>query len=752
MKHLVLILQIFLTLTCFQLFASPISLEVDPVPIKESPSRIGINLGQWKTWGGEQYGKNLIQLPGFEGEIDRLIVFVTRSNKNSFSDEKHNAYSDGLWNGAKWEIRTGTSQGKKGFVKKSTKSGADGFPQYFSETPLPPLEKDDVIVLTKQTPGDIGRFWNFSKEHKSKISLDPTKSRPESPGSQSLLISPARNEKIAMSYYLDHLGKTAGKLIKIEGPWHFSIWLKAENEKGRITASFRRTNDTPKFFQKQIFPTTEWKKYSIDFIAKDTGNPALLDLKLEGEGAKIWVDDIFLGPVQDDNDTAFREEVIDALKELRPSVIRTKEYLGDTFDNRIAPPFERKYWIHRLRGRDTGSTIFAFSYQEFLDLCEEVNANPWFIIPTTSSNEKYFQFGEFLAEYANTNRFSEVVLEFGNENWNSMFRPQAFSWPHMDEHGLVAQGAFQNIIAGSNGTVSLNTMVNGQHVSPGKSFAYLDSTPNADTLAVAAYFMGSLNKDTPDSEILKKLFQDDPGKLKEAYDGTRERGKSFGIYEVNLHTSQGNAPSNKRDRVVAGAASGAALAKRLLYCLKLGADPIAVFNLAQFDSKAWDISDSVKLWGITRTFGPPMRFRPTGLAMVMLNRVISGDMYDINPIDSSSKTDKLTVAAFKPSDMWTAAIVSENEKPIELEILFPDDGHPMPTTYQILKSATPFETNEIDENVTIAEKTLETDNRTARFSIPAWGFVVLGSTKDTVPDYTQPTLKYGFLTLRKPWD
>lgn len=705
----------------------PLEVDVSDVVLTNA-DRIGINLGRWGSWGAEQLGKNVILNPGFEGEISRIIVFVNRSDVKSFSDDRDQNYLDGMWEGAEWEVRTGNSKGAKGIVTQSLRLGVDGLPQYFSES-VPSLEKGDTIVLTKLSKGDISRYWYVNPVMKKKISFDTDEFRPGSPGSQSLLLSPRKGESTELSYFMDHITKRSGKLIKIEGKWKLSVWLKAKDE-GRFSISLVRLG-SPIMLKEEIIPTNDWQEYTFEFEGKDTGNPDLIELKITAFNAPIWVDDITLEPVQPENHTAFRQEVIESLEMIRPSFLRTLANFGDTFENRTANAFARKYILRRTNGNVNGEGGFDFSYGEILDLCEKVNANPWLVIPTTFSEEDYSKVGEFLHHHAKKNRFSEVIVEFGNENWNYMFRPQAFPSDYIQQHGIIAAKAFDLIKKASEEDVNLRFVVNGQHSWPTLSTKYYDSVSNVDSYSPGAYFMDRLDDNTSDSQALEMLFAGDPGLLEEHMDAIKERGKSGTIYEFNLHTTSGSASEDQRDRAVAGMASGVALGKRALYLMGLGFNPVIAFSLTQYDIKAWEADGYAKLFGVTRDFGPPVRYRPTGLAIAMLNRTIGGDMYGVKPIGQSvSAGEKLTTSTFKTPKMWTAAVVSENSSGQIVALQFPDDGHPIPETYAVLESNSPFDTNETAENVKIVEKNLEVSDRIVKFTVPAWGLAVLGSSDD----------------------
>lgn len=715
----------------------PFSLEQDAA--FNNVDRIGINLGQWTSWGSQQFMRNLLMNPGFEGQIDRLIVIVSQSDNSGFSDEQGWGNTDGVWAGATYEVKTGPSAGSKGTITNSLSSGAGGFPQYLTDSPPPPLSPKDVIVLTKiSSPNPVAQWW-IPAPSKDKVAIDSGEKRPESKGVQSIALAPLPNEPAELDYYVDAIGDRAGKMLLVNGPWQFSVWAKGED--ASLQVIFQRLNGSSPYLNQTIQLTPDWQQYHLDFNANDSGAWELLKLSMvaNSSGGKVWLDDVALGPVQQ-TPSAFREEVITVLKDLRPSFIRELAPLADTYENRVADSSARRSWAFRLAGNDVGELVYSYSLPEFLDLCQIVGANPWLIVPPTFSDKEYEDFGKYLAQMANKNRFPQVIVEFGNENWNWMFRPLGLPYP--EQHGLVANKGFELMAAAAGSNVGLRTVVNGQAVSPWVSNQFLINTPAANTIAIAPYFFYQLNKGATQDKILSDLFLNDGGMMDETYANAKQINKNMAVYEVNLHTTEGDAPGVERDKADVGAASGTALAKRILESLLAGANPVMIYNLSQYDSNAWNIQDFVKLWGITRDFGVSNRLRPQALIMKMLNQVIAGDLYKVKPVNAATgETNDLTIVAFKtPNNGWTAAAVSTHATPLDVALQFPDDTLAVPTTMQILNFSNPMDTNEDSEKVTITAKTPTVTERIVSFTVPARSVAVLGSVPPPVinPNLPQP--------------
>lgn len=695
--------------------------------------RFGLNLGGWNTWGAEEFAHNILFNPGMEGKIDRMLVIVTQSDKEHFSDVKGWGQPDGFWNGAIFEVRTGDHAGFRGTISNSWEAGKDGQPEYLSTDPLPSLKEKDVILLIKKTdPNPLSQWW-LPKAPQTLVLADPTQHRPGSSGVQSAVLAPVKNQNAELINFIDHITDRAGKLILVNGPWRLKFWAKAEGDQPLLQIELRRLNQTPAFISESIEPSTQWQEYVFEFDGHDDGAAEILMLKLSssGQNMKVWIDDAWLGPIQKNNDTAFRQEIVDMIKKMQPSFLRDWQgQLADTMENRIADQYARRVYTGRSAG-NAPNEAYAYSIPDFLNLCEEVGANPWIIAPTVLLDREYEEFGHFLAQHASKSRFKEVYVEFGNENWNWIFKPAGLPFP--ESHGMLAEKAFHHIMNGSSNQANIVKVVNGQYVNPDLSLLFLSHTPSADVLAVAPYYFDSLDTGLPQEEAVEKLFASDDKFMKQISEKVKPLNKKLAVYEVNMHTTQGNAASIERDAYVAGSLSGAALAKHLLEHMREDVQPQMVFSFSQFDTKLQTVNDYVRLWGITRDVSPTKRFRPTGLALEMLNQAIGNTGHRVTlsgTQDSADAASKITATAFSQDSGWSAAIVSSLGTPTDIEITFPDDKIELPRSIITLESKSPFDTNEDSEEVKAAAKPLQTNGRTAHLTVPPFGLVVLIQKKE----------------------
>lgn len=700
-----------------------IRFSVDSQAVFQNPYRVGINLGTWTTWGAEQYMRNVIQNPGFEGAVDRGIVIVSASTTNSFSDETGSANGDNYWKGATYEVRSGPNVGASGTITSFKQSGDGGKPQYFTDTPLPQLKSRDVIAVSKEITGDPIPIWWLTANN---THADSTQNRSGSQGSQSLRLEPGGTAGPAKAFfYLDAIGSRAGKLLPINGSWKLSFWMKAAADGDTVEVVFKRANGSTPFLNQTFQPTTQWQEYTFNFNGVDDNpSPEILQLSIAVSGsANAWLDDVYLGQVQT-GATNFRKEVVDALKLMRPSFIRNYAGFGDSYANMNKPAFGRKVWITRTSG-SVGEASFSYSLDELMDLSKEVGANPWVIVPITWSDNDYLLFGQYIAKKIQEKGFSEVVVEFGNENWNWVFRPQGI--PYYDVHGPIAERAFQHIMTGAGPNVNIRKLVNGQAAAPWVTNQYLINTPSADGVTTAPYFLYELNAGQMQSDVLNLMFAPDNGEEVQISNETAAAGKNLAIYEINMHTTVGNMGASERSNYVAGRAGGAALAQNIVKAILLKYNPVVVTGFAQFDVYLGQIGNYMRLWGTLRDLSGTKRVRPTGMAMIMLNQIIGGEVRKASLLsqDLAAAGSKVTIAAFQKNNQWRAAITNGNATPQDVELTFPDDGKALPNIVMILSSTSPVVTNESAQNVNITSALANINARKVRYTVPAYGFVIL---------------------------
>ena len=610
-------------------------------------SPFGLNLGTWTSWGAEQLMSNVIKNPGFEGVIDRAIVLTHRSSPGVFDDDTDwLARPDGFWKGASYSVRNGPSAGRGGSVVGSQALDSLGLPSFqISDTSLQ-LNAGDTVALTKFTDSELPCQWWYSKDPGGEFAAELQQKRPGSPGTRSLRMISRAGAPAEIASYLDAIGGRAGRMLPLDGSWELSFWTRLDRGAATLHVSLGREGSLPVFAQ-GIDVSTAWRRVNLQFQAKDGGHEiASLRFRVAGAPAgEVLLDDVDLHRVSDAG-FPFRSEVVAALTQMRPAYLRNWEgQLGETWENYSADAFGRKSTRYRPGDRD--QTDFGYGLPEFLELCLRTHATPWIVVPTTFSDQECGEMGAYLAQDARYRQFPEILAEFGNENWNQLFRPAGI--PDARTHGQVADRCL-TILKDRAAGLRVRGVVNAQHANPAGAMDFAKYSQAADIVAVAPYVLHSLDANTTAS------FESDHGNLAAIGSGVKALHKELGVYEVNLHTIDGSALAAERSPIVAGLPAGAALARIMLDGLAAGARRQCVYTMAGFDARISNGKGYVPLWGVVRDLGPTQRLRPTGLALSLLNRVLHGDLHAVNwqgPPD-------IKVYGFHSGNGWSAALVSSS--------------------------------------------------------------------------------------------
>jgi hypothetical protein len=279
---------------------------------------------------------------------------------------------------------------------------------------------------------------------------------------------------------------------------------------------------------------------------------------------------------------------------------------------------------------------------EFLELCNEVGAEPWIVAPTAMTNDEARELAEYLAGSASTpggairagqgrnepwtRAFRTIHIELGNETWNGIFQGEtiedAAAYGRRANHVF---GAFR-AAAGSQAT-QFDLVVGAFTVVPDRNSALLTAASNADSLAIAPYLMHSVTNWKSDDDLYGPLLAQPEQMSREGVvqaTHVSARGRQLAVYEVNLHTTEGTAPAPVLDRFTPSAAAGIAVTGHMLRMMRdQGIRDEMLFSLSQFEFKRSD-GTPVRLWGSVVEMGG--RLRPQLITEALANRVAAGDM------------------------------------------------------------------------------------------------------------------------------
>jgi hypothetical protein len=695
--------------------AAPFRVAAEALP---GPTRrVGVNLGSWSWWGAEQLGANVVMNPGFEGTIDRALVLVADTGPHRFTDDGTGlGRIDGFWAGGTFDVRTGPLAGVHGRLTDSRQAGRRGQPEFWTEPAVSGLLPGDAVAVTRIREDGLPSHWWVPDAATTWVGTDGNTRPPGSPGRRSLRLRPPSGATAEITTYFDAIGDRAGKLLPVSGTWLLSFWCRAQGP-GTLAVVLARQGQAA-LFRRQVQPGPSWSHQQFAFTATDDGPPAILSLSFRAAGGSLYLDDVDLRAAADSGQ-AFRAQVVRSLRELRPGYLRDWcGQLGDALENRLAVPFARRSW--RYRPGERSELLYSYSLPETMALCRQVGAWPWIIVPTTFADDECIGLGQYLARAWREGGFGELVVEFGNENWNALFRPAGIADPRV--HAEAARRAFGLIRQGAGPEVPLVTVANGQYAAPERALAVAQALPEAAVLAVAPYLLPALDSGLDLPRRIEQLLADEGGRWATLATGAGRLRQQLAVAEINLHTLGGAAPPSERDALTAGAIGGVALARALLRGYGAGAGRQCAYVLAGFDARLADRDGYTRLWGLVRDLGPTCRLRPTGMAVALLNRALAGPLHAV----TGTEDPTLTMVASRGQAGWGLVAVSTATAPRSVCVQFPtSEGQHLPTRLLRLDAAAPEANNEDAPRVTVVETGLAQAGSAVTFQMPGQGLVVL---------------------------
>ena len=760
--------------------SSPITIRPTDTVVLKNVTRFGINIGARSIYGAAQHMKNLIPNPGFEAGLFGSMIHAA---KGATADRVPQAFWDtdwtredygigqpaGYWDGGEYEFLYGAANGRAGRIARFALEGHQNVFHLDGGGPAP--NEWDVMVVRRELAGIVAG---------PRMATDCVSSdvRPGSPGAQSLHLvygrDPSKCEVYMDSEWRDG-DASAGKLLVVRGDWKVSFWAKGKGATDRVRLHFHREGEGS-FIDESVPLTTDWQLIERTFNVpegKDKTGPytegdyhalLVLSIGVENEGGEVWLDDASLEPAGQKNPTVFTDTFVVRLKELRPGILRDwSSQHGDTLDNQLAEPFARK--TNAFSPKQRAASEWGFSLHEFLQLCQAVDAEPWYVMPPMWSERDVRGLIEYLAAPADgahpyadrraklgqpvpwTEVFKRVHIEFGNEMWGEASANDPFfgaSAMGGERLGKIANSRFALMRESPFFSADkFNLIIGGQFYYPGRQ-GEIDATgSNHREIALAPYF-GSDKDHANDEELFYPLFArpfEDvaTGRMKQSLDELDKSGKKTGlaIYEINFHTTGGEAPIEVTNDFVTGAGGAVALPLYMLvYQRDMGAKDQCAFQALQF---SFGIGDKryVRVWGLLRDIAATARKRPTWLGLELVNRVMQGDMVavdiegardgwtqkPINTVEEAVTVPYVHAFAYKNGSTRSLILFNLNiAAPHSVNIDLGNAGGPV-TRYRIAPKSL-HDDNEDAENVTIGSDTVE-PQPTLSIELPAHSLTAL---------------------------
>ena len=562
------------------------------------------------------------------------------------------AWQEDFWTGASYEFVWGAANGRSGIVAKFERSSSSrpGVLRFRDEGAAPAA--GDYVVLRKDVPGNGTAGWWPRSCCGGSVQTESTDLSPESPGAQAVRISSSSSgAQAAVASYFDSL--PGRSFVRLQGAYNLLFRAKSLGGERLLTVDIGRASRTEgsRYLARTLAVAPVWKRYSLGFDANQgAADAGTAHVSFTATHSDILLDDVSLIPVRlgAGKKTAFRDEVVKALLQLRPGLLRYwGGQLGDTLENQLAPEFARRRAGYSAW--QTQEDSIRYGLHDFLELCRVVAAEPYYVVPTTFSQQEMSDLIEYLAGSPHTHYgavraslgqsdpwttvFPRVHLEFGNEAWNASFRGATLE--NSTAYGERASALFAVAKRRAGDAAShLDLIVGGQAVNWERNREILAASRGFDSFAVAPYQMNAIDAAGTQAELFGPMLAEPQAITAPTGFMGRNRallpaGKQLTVYEVNVSTTGGAISQSDLDRLIPSLGSGLAVIENMLLTMRdLRVKNQMFWSLPQYMLKRSD-GKSVKLFGAVVDMGVTNQKRPVFLAMQLANEAIAGELVDV---------------------------------------------------------------------------------------------------------------------------
>jgi alpha-L-arabinofuranosidase len=764
--------------TWAQTSTGPTNISIGTTVQTPNVKRLGINMSGQSYYDSGQMMRNLTYAnSGFEGETWQSILKCKVASGHTCADgDNYAQWPANFMKGATFEFIYGQAKGQTGTVVSSTTNNYAGGtgPTYDFGTATPAV--GDVFILRQANPPVVApdAGWWPQTSGGATITAETTDLSPNTLGHQAISLNASGAGQTAgeTSYFDTFSGRS---FVQLNGT--YTMYFRAKSTGGSKNLSINVTrigtvHGNAVYLNKTVTLTNSWQDYSYTFTANEDGtyvNPVSVSWSISG--GSMYLDDAYLEEAAaPDNPTAYRNAVVDRLRQLNPGVIRYMDNgsdFGSSIDNMLLPEGAR---VRTGYGEgNTVSTGVPVGLEDFLVLCQTVGAEPWFTMPAGMSTTEMQNLLEFLngssstpygakrAAYGQTapwtSVFPTIHLELGNETWNVIaFNGEMFGDPY--SYGSRVNTIFTAAKAApSYNSAKIDLVADGWAVVPwwnGNVLTLANGT--VDTIDVAPYTFNSLVDYGSNEAIYGPMFAQ-PESVDSIPSGymyqqmqtaaAAKKPAKLAVYEVNLSTDQGTAPQATVDAVVPSVGAGISVAEHMLLMMRDdGVVTQNMFALPEYTNGFTNSNggnESVKLWGTVVDMGGQTNLcRPQFLAVQLANTAIFGNLLATqqtgnNPTWSvTSKNDNISMtgAHFIQSIAFSdgthnSVVVFNLSRTQALPVTF--SGANAPTgTVQVgqLTSANLTDTNETKGTVATTNSSISNFNASKGVTLPPFSMTV----------------------------
>jgi hypothetical protein len=733
--------------------AGPSPAVVSATTVLSKSTRIGVNMDAQSQYDGQAYLQNFLDNPGFEpAMLGHLIIVGSSSTSSGFTDTNDgNAFSSNLWNGVTASVRTGVYAGHTFTIAKYTAGGT-----YACASACPSLAAGDLIGETISNTAisySSGHYlpgnWGV-EDSDTGIALSTVK---HYAGASSLLFDVHDGNRHAVEFGMDNFNASVGTCAKdsvtfcqtksdcgtgtcdkaptypwhpVSGPMSMSAYALASGTTGtpmltlllaRVGSSWDKVSHTFNLTQDGA-----WHQYVYNFTgadkSSDTGELIFKVTAQSGSaaGAKVYVDNAFLGPAASPMVAAWRNDVLTTLRTLNPGTLRYMNGQGLSSNDSY---FEGNDYVRGSATDGTGgNSTWAFSLSDMYAMAGALGANPWISIPDLFSDADVNSFAANLCTAFAADGFSKAFVEQSNEDWAS--GPITAGGGQCVNYGKMANrnfGLIKTYMTSKCSTYASNVyfVVGGQEGNSGVLAATSAQIPTNDPHyggTIAAYVPAQPEQNTGQtmaqyaalgfSNSLLQFATSGVGAFTKAVPNNITGGVCGGtlrgcnqflaVYENGSSNQCGTATPIEAWDMSAGWIAAGFNGQNWILGFSAGSNgpnsgtlfPALAqntFNLAQpeFLTSSGGCTSGhgtdTALWGIVHdfdsTFGPTFpHIRPIGWAEALLNRAIGGAYHQIDTLAWTG----IYGAAFLQNGFWSVILSNSNNAGISFKVTFPPGG------------------------------------------------------------------------------
>ena len=747
------------------------TITIGPEVLHANVKRLGINLSGQSFYDSGQMLRNLtFRNPGFEGETWQSILHCKTVTANTCTDENQYAvWPAGFLDGAHYEFLSGPGKGSTGIVQTSTAAtNGTGVSLTLASQPA----AGDFLLVRLNKPGNAQAGWWTTLNGGATLSTEFKDLSPKTPGKQALRIDASGpNQTAVVASYFDSFDGRS--FVQLHGRHTLLFRAKPITLNALLSMAVQRLDTkygSHTFLSKSVVLTPNWHDYSFTFDAAEDGTAVgTIGLTFAFDHASALLDDVSLtvAPATD-NPTAFRNEVVQTLRDLHPGVLRYMDNgtnFGSSLDNLLATPFARQ-----RSGASTQLTTqedIPIGLHEFLTLAKAVDAEPWFSMPPGTSPPEVANLIEYLSGSPTTRYgairsllgqtepwtsvFHQIHLELGNEQWNARsFAGSTIADP--TAYGQRAAQIFAAIRHSSSFTATKFDLVLGSWATvPWWTQQEIASSSGFDTIAVGPYLFNDFNNPSSTEAIFGPMLSE-PEMIDSRTDGYMVQqskavhGANLAVYEVNLGSMTGSAAVSQSDidHSIPSVGAGLALADHMLLMLRdLGITTQCLFALPEYlnNFTAPGPKRMIPLWGSVVDMGGPTNLRrPQFLTEQLANEAILPTMLathltgpahtwdqPLSPNDKVKLDNAQLIQTFAFAEATHHSLIllnlSRNET---IPVTFSGAAKPQNLVEESRVSATNItDSNEKSEQVSIRRQHLPAFNPSAPYPLPPHSMTVL---------------------------